>query len=199
MLIGSTVDGIEAFSKSLKEGTLTVPPPSEKIADWPVIGKPLNDFWKLASVNIGAALKALEPYLKAFGLRVFSAGAEVGFTFIKSIISIIIAGVFLINARSGKRVFLAIFTRLAGEQGEEFTNLSEATVRSVVQGVLGVALIQAALAGIGLVSVDVPAAAAPRTWCGNPCVGHSDRSRRRDDGIRHHRPFRGAGPVCDWL
>ena len=52
----------------------------------------------------------------------------------------------------------AIFRRLAGEQGEEFADLSGATIRSVVQGVLGIAIIQSVLAGIGLIAVEVPAA-----------------------------------------
>lgn len=79
LLIGSTVDGIEATTKGLKQGALTVPPPPGKIAAWPVIGKPLYNFWKLAAVNIGAALKKFEPFLKEYGLRVFSAGSELGF------------------------------------------------------------------------------------------------------------------------
>ena len=52
----------------------------------------------------------------------------------------------------------AIFRRLAGKQGEEFATLSGATIRSVVQGVLGIAIIQSVLAGIGLVTVEAPAA-----------------------------------------
>ena len=158
LLFGSAMDGIHFLSNGLKEGTLRVPPPSEKVAGWPVIGKPLNDFWTLAAVNIEAALEKLAPYLKTYGPKVLAAGAGIGLALIQSIISIMIAGVFLVNAPAGKRVALAVFTRLAGERGEEFTELSGGTIRSVVQGVLGVAVIQSVLAGIGLVAVGVPAA-----------------------------------------
>ncbi len=158
LISGSAIDGFHSLSAGLKEGTLKVPPPSEKVAGWPVIGKPLYDFWTLAAVNIGAALTKLEPYLKSYGPKVLSAGAGVAFAVLESIIAIIIAGVFLSNAAAGKRVVLAIFTRLAGDKGEEFTELSRATVQSVVQGVLGVAFIQAVLAGIGLFAVGIPAA-----------------------------------------
>jgi predicted PurR-regulated permease PerM len=50
-------------------------------------------------------------------------------------------------------------TRLAGdEQGKKAVDLSEATVRSVALGILGVALIQTILAGMGFLVVDVPGA-----------------------------------------
>jgi predicted PurR-regulated permease PerM len=42
------------------------------------------------------------------------------------------------------------------ELGQEYTDLSKATIRSVAQGVLGVALIQALLAAIGMWVMDVP-------------------------------------------
>jgi len=158
LLMDSTVSGIHTLSKSLEEGTLTVPPPSEKVATWPVIGEPLDDIWRLASSNLEAAMEKLIPHLKTYGPKILGFITGLGFSLIQFFISIIIAGVLLANAKSGKRTVTAIFRRLAGEQGEEFTDLSEATIRSVVQGVLGVAIIQSVLAGIGLVAVDVPAA-----------------------------------------
>ena len=84
--------------------------------------------------------------------------AGLGLALIQFLISLIIAAVLLANAESCKRTTHAIFRRLAGEQGEEFANISAATIRSVVQGVLGVAIIQSVLAGIGLIAVDVPGA-----------------------------------------
>ena len=42
------------------------------------------------------------------------------------------------------------------EQGLQFTNLAIATIRSVAQGVLGVAVIQAVLGGTGMYFMDVP-------------------------------------------
>ena len=49
-------------------------------------------------------------------------------------------------------------SRLAGERGVELANLAEATIRSVVQGIVGVALIQSILAGLGFMVVGLPAA-----------------------------------------
>jgi predicted PurR-regulated permease PerM len=48
--------------------------------------------------------------------------------------------------------------RIAGNNGERFVTLAVATTRSVARGVLGVALIQAILAGIGFLAVGIPGA-----------------------------------------
>lgn len=69
-----------------------------------------------------------------------------------------IAGALLLSAQSGYRSSCAIATALAGERGKAYADMSIATIRSVSKGVVGVAIIQALLAGIGLVVMDVPAA-----------------------------------------
>ena len=67
-----------------------------------------------------------------------------------------IAGALLANsAAAGRNAGLA--RRLAGERGLEFVGVAEQTVRSVASG-LGVALIQALLAGLGFLVAGVPAA-----------------------------------------
>jgi len=152
----ATVQSLQALSTKLENGTLTVPPPPESVANWPLIGKPLNEIWRLASLNLDAALEKIEPQLKALTPKLLAAAAGVGLTILQFIMSIIIAGVLLVNAENRQRTARVIFIRLAGEQGGEFTELAGATIRSVVQGVLGVAVIQAILAGLGLLAVDVP-------------------------------------------
>ena len=51
-----------------------------------------------------------------------------------------------------------VATRFAGERGSELARVAEQTVRSVASGILGVALIQALLAGLGFLVAGVPAA-----------------------------------------
>ena len=73
-------------------------------------------------------------------------------------ISIIIAGAILANTVSFGGFLKALAKRLTGDRGEEFAMLATKTVSSVAQGVLGVALIQSLLAGVGLLAADVPGA-----------------------------------------
>jgi predicted PurR-regulated permease PerM len=159
MLTGSLIDTANSYSTHLDAGTLRVPPPPENVRSWPVVGKPSYAFWNLASVNLEAALSKVAPQLKKLGMPLFAAVAGLGVGILKFIVSIIIAGVLLANAAAGSRLALAFMTRLAGdEQGKKALDLSEATVRSVALGILGVALIQTILAGIGFLVVGVPGA-----------------------------------------
>ena len=146
------------FAVQLEEGTFKVPPPAEDVAEWPVIGKPVYDAWKLASVNLDAAIKAFEPQLKELASGLISGVAGLGVTILLSLISIIIAGVFLVKADSGETTARKAFKILIGKQGEGFTELAGATIRSVVQGVLGVAIIQSVAAGIVMLIFGIPAA-----------------------------------------
>jgi predicted PurR-regulated permease PerM len=74
------------------------------------------------------------------------------------VVSIVIAGVFLANADGANQAALTFFRRLAGERGANFVELAAATVRSVAQGILGVAIIQAVLGGLGCLVAGVPGA-----------------------------------------
>jgi predicted PurR-regulated permease PerM len=77
---------------------------------------------------------------------------------VQFIISIIIAGVFLATAGSGKNAAVRVATRFAGEKGAEFATMAEKTIRSVALGVIGIATIQSLLGGLGMALAGVPAA-----------------------------------------
>lgn len=82
-----------------------------------------------------------------------AAGAGVGF--LMFVVSIVVAGLLLANAAGGSQVARAFATRLAAERGEKLVELAGATVRSVARGILGVALIQSLLAGLGCLAVGM--------------------------------------------
>ena len=158
MLSDSLINAVQEYSANLDKGMLRVPPPPESVRSWPVIGEPLHTFWSLASNNLAAALSKMTPQLKKFGIPLLSTAAGAGVGILKFVVSIIIAGVLLANAVGGSRAARAIATRLSGEQGTKAVKLAEATVRSVALGILGVALIQTLLAGLGFLVVGVPGA-----------------------------------------
>jgi predicted PurR-regulated permease PerM len=132
--------------------------PPESVAGWPLIGKPLDKFWRLASVNLAGALGEIGPQLKGLGKWLLSAAAGAGLGILQFIVAIIIAGIILSHGEAGKRTSHAIARRLAEEHGAGFLDLAGATIRSVSRGILGVALIQSILAGLGFLAVGVPAA-----------------------------------------
>jgi predicted PurR-regulated permease PerM len=158
MLAGTLVEGAQELARALNAGTLSVPPPPEKIGSWPLVGVPLERLWSLASVNLQAALREIEPQIKPAGLRALSAAADTGLGILQFVAAIVVAGVLQAHASGGSQAARAIANRLGGERGADFTDLAQTTVRSVARGILGVALIQSLLAGLGFLAVGLPVA-----------------------------------------
>jgi len=157
MLTDSAIENSQHIAQQLREGTLSIPPPPEQVQSWPLVGKQLYSTWDLAATNLGAAAGKYKEQLTGLGKWLLSAAAGAGMTVLQFVVSIIIAGVLLVYAKNSRRGVDAVAARLMGaENGREFTGMAGATIRSVAQGVLGVAVIQSILAGIGLLVMGVP-------------------------------------------
>jgi len=151
VLLGDTlVETSIELAKRLREGSLTLPSPPERLAGWPLIGAPLYEFWTLASNNITAALSQLVPYLKPVAGWLVKVGTGAGFGLLQTLAAILIAGVLLARANDAKIVSGAIVRKMASARGAELADLVEKTVRSVATGILGIAIVQSILAGLGM-------------------------------------------------
>jgi predicted PurR-regulated permease PerM len=158
VLTTSTVESLHELSNNITEGSLSVPQPDKSVADWPLVGKLVFDTWELASKSLGALVLKFTPQLMEFAPKILSfATGLLGSVFV-FIISLIISGVLLANARAAEEMSVSVFERLAGAEGEYFASLAGDTIRGVVQGVLGTAVIQAIFISIGLFMIDFPAA-----------------------------------------
>ncbi len=159
VLLGNTlVDGALLFADRFEAGELGVPAPPDHVAEWPVVGPAIFELWHLASEDAFAAFERFRPQLEAARDGLMTIAANAGFGVLKLVLSIILAGVFLSQAEPGAEMTRAIATRLAGERGVAFADLSRDTVRSVARGILGVAVLQGVLGGLGCLVVGVPAA-----------------------------------------
>ena len=158
LLAQTLVDGFQSLAVRLRNETLSVPPPPPTIATWPIVGKPLNDLWRLASNNLPAALRSVAPQLKESANGLLSAAAGVGLSVLQFLVSILVAGFFLANSGQAAQVSRKFAIHLFGNKGAEYEALAGATVRSVTTGILGVALIQSLLAGLGFLVVRLPGA-----------------------------------------
>ena len=158
MITTSLVESAAELAGELKEGEVGIPPPPTSVADWPIIGGRLHALWAMASRNLEAALGQAQPLLKAIGQWILSTGATAGFGIVMFALSIVIAGVLVSYGDGATDTARRIARRLVQERGDELVRLTGNTVESVTRGILGVALIQGLLAGIGLLVAGVPAA-----------------------------------------
>jgi predicted PurR-regulated permease PerM len=165
LLAETLIEGAERMARALIDGTLVIPPPPPEVAAWPLIGEPLAKFWELSAQDLGRAILQIKPQIAAGGRLLLSIAANVGLGILQFVIAIIIAGVLLAHADGGDDVANAIARRLAGERGAEYADLAQTTVRSVARGILGVALIQSLLAGLGFLAVGLPAAGLLAVLC----------------------------------
>jgi len=159
LFVESAVTGVQNLSAKMETGNLDIPMPQDEVREWPIVGKPLFETWKMASTNIGETIDKFTPQIKEYAPKLLSSAADFGTTILLFIISIIIAGALLPTAESSEKAAKSIFSTLIGkEHGESFVQLSVGTIRSVVQGVLGVAAIQAVAGGLGIMLIGIPAA-----------------------------------------
>lgn len=158
MLTERLIKNVATLAEKFLQGGLEIPPPPDAVRAWPLIGDTLADFWNLASTNLAEALHLVEPQLKAIGLWSVDAAASAGLGLLMFVAAFVIAGILLAHAGQGHGLAYAISRRLAGDRGDAFADLAGQTIRSVARGVLGVAVIQSLLAGLGFIAAGVPGA-----------------------------------------
>lgn len=151
----TTIKEVKDFSTNFKGGTLSIPPPSESVKSWPVVGEVVYQTWYTGSTDIKVIIIKYQDQLLVAGKKI-AAGilGAVGGVF-QMMISLIIAGVLLAYGHIGESI-RKFFRKLVGERGDEFADIVGKTVGNVVKGILGVALIQALLTGGGMLIAGVP-------------------------------------------
>lgn len=163
LLTGTLIEGVQTLTTHLKGGTIAIPPPPAGVAGWPMIGAPLTNVWGLASKDLPEAIKGFAPQIKALVPLLLSVSAGIGLTGLEFGFSIVVAGILLGNAEAAYEVTCSLANRIFGAKGPEFQQLIGSTIRSVTTGIVGVALIQSVLAGVGFLVVGLPGAG---LWAG---------------------------------
>jgi predicted PurR-regulated permease PerM len=155
LLIDSLMDQVKALKVSYDNGTLSIPPPAEKVKEWPIIGQKLYEIWLGASEN-------LEQLLLKYKDQIIDVGSKVGKGILSAVggvvqimVALCIAVILLAIGGTGESI-RKFFRKLAGERGDEFADMTLKTVASVVKGILGVALILALLNGLIFMLAGVP-------------------------------------------
>jgi len=151
----SLIEVSQTVQKKIENDSLHIPMPEENIKQWPIVGEKVYGIWSLASKDLDKTLEHFSPQIKKGINTSIKTIASAGATILQFVFSIIISGVLVINAERSYKLSKTIFRRLAGE-GVSYTETTINTIRSVAQGVLGIAVFQASLSAIGMYVMDVP-------------------------------------------
>lgn len=150
------VDGLRGISENLSTADLTIPVPPSSVRGWPIIGEPLYEFWSQASHNLEAAFRQVAPHLKPLAGVILGFAGSAGTGTLKFLASVVIAGFLLTPGPRLVATTRTMLARIVPPQSADFLALAGATIRTVAQGVIGVAVLQSLLAGIGLKIAGVP-------------------------------------------
>jgi len=154
---GVVESAADAMSK-LAAGTLLIVPPPEVVKTWPLIGETVHEYWALASTNLKGAVSQLAPYVTRYGGTVLGTVGGVGAGVLQFLAALVVAGFLFAPAPRLLEASRSFMLRLVPERSDEFIVLAGMTIRSVSQGVIGISVFQAVLAGIGLKLVGIPSA-----------------------------------------
>ena len=159
LLSESLIAAAQQLAHDLKGRSLALPPPAPEVRGWPVVGPALFEAWQKASENLVETLGRLRPQHQIVSSWLLKTAGAVGAGILQLIASIVIAGAMLVRSELRREAVARFADRMAGPvRGPELAALAVATVRSVVQGILGVAALQSVLAGSAFVVAGIPGA-----------------------------------------
>jgi len=152
------VDNIGNEIRSIQ--TVTLPGPPRVLDRFPIAGAPLAAKWRqFAALGPDDRAAIVIPYAQT-ALRWFLGKAgSVGGMLLQFVLTAIVAAVLFAKGEVVREGVLSFATRLAGREGHDVAIHAAATIRSVVLGVAGTALIQTAIGGFALFLTGVPGAA----------------------------------------
>lgn len=151
-IISSFSETINHYSKDLFE----IPKLPNEIKEIPVIGEQIYKNWVEISDNLLEYSKMYKEVILEKGAWLLESFTGLIGTFILLIISFGISIFFMKNSDKTYKNINTLSTKLIGDNGEEIVKISRDTIRSVVKGILLVAIIQTLLSFIGFKVIDLP-------------------------------------------
>ena len=155
--IASNARNITAGIRSYE--SMAVPPPPAWLHEVPLGGERLTAEWtRFAALDPQQRSAEVTPHVQA-ALQWFAGKAGgIGRTLLQFLLTTIISAIVLANGEGFRDGILRFASRLGGRQGHDAAVLAGRTIRGVVLGVVGTALVQSAVGAVGLLITGVPAA-----------------------------------------
>jgi predicted PurR-regulated permease PerM len=147
----------ELIDLSRAASGFTVPAPPRWLANLPLVGARIAERWaEIAALQGGELAERLGPYVRP-GVRWFVGQVGgLGLVLVHVLLTGLLAAILYAKGEAAVAGLIAFTRRLAGPRGERVVELAGRAIRGVALGVIGTALIQCALAGLGLAVVGIP-------------------------------------------
>jgi predicted PurR-regulated permease PerM len=155
IFLNSVASSVFELKAGIENGSIKVATPSQNIKDWPIIGNKAYDFLFSLSTDLKTGLMQYKAEIVEVSKTLVGTAVSSVVTILMVILSIIIAGIFMVSA-SAQDLATNFIKRIAGDSGDEFLNISVSTIHQVVKGILGVAVIQTLIQAVGLFGANIP-------------------------------------------
>jgi predicted PurR-regulated permease PerM len=153
--IVENAERIPEWSKSVE--TLTLPQPPAWVSAIPLMGSRLAARWQQLAGSTREEVSAhIAPFARALALWFVGQVGNLGLLLVHFLLTVVVVAILYSNGETVVRGADRFARRLAGPQGEEAVHLAARAVRAVALGVIVTAIVQTALAGIGLAIAGVP-------------------------------------------
>jgi len=135
---------------------LGIASPPDWVAGLPLVGELLADFWRSFVANTGDLLGTLMPYVAPLRDAAIRGGLGLGRGILELAVSVLVAFFLYRDGAQAADLLHRSIGSVVGERAKHLIEVAAGTIRSVVYGVIGTAMIQAMLALFGFWLLSVP-------------------------------------------
>jgi predicted PurR-regulated permease PerM len=160
VIIGAAVsDNVRDLTTAIGSWIDTGPPaPPDWLAKVPLVGPRSVEYWQTLATDSAKLLQEAKRLIAPASTLLVVIGKMLINGLVELALSILIAFFLFRDGESAANWVSVAVERVAGERGRHLLTLAGSTVRGVVYGILGTALAQAVMAGIGYLIAGVPGA-----------------------------------------
>jgi predicted PurR-regulated permease PerM len=156
----SAASSIPELVATVQSGDRELPPPPARLKELPIVGERAHAAWTQAATDMPAFAKAHKAQIAGFTKTLLGIAAGLFVAVLVLVLAIVFAAICLAYSVQLRAYIARIFARITGDRqsGEHYMDIIAATVKSVANGVIGVAFVQALLVGIGFFAIGIPGA-----------------------------------------
>ena len=156
----SAASSVPGMISGLQSGEQSVRPPPAMLKDIPVVGDKIYGAWSQAATDMPAFAKKFGPQLSSFTRWLVGQAGSMFGAILALVLAVIFAAITLAYSDAARAFVMSVFVRLTGDRAhsEHYMSIIGATVKSVANGVIGVAFVQALLCGLGFFVLGIPGA-----------------------------------------
>jgi len=159
-IIGLTLaDNVRELTAAVRRAIESGPPdPPGWLAKIPMVGAQITEYWQSLAADTAKLWAEAQRLIEPISAWFLKGGLALGGGLIELALSVFIAFFLFRDGVSVAERLTRAVDKIGGTKGRHLLTVAGNTVRGVVYGILGTALVQAVLAGIGFVIAGVPGA-----------------------------------------